>query len=897
MDEASGQTGAIFKDRIIQLAALAEGAEQSRTLVEAMPDAVFIQIDHTIVFTNPSCLRLFRAEIAQQILGRDSRTLIHPEYLAAFEARIEECRSSGKATRSTESVFVAFDGSSVDIEAIAIPIVWNGAPAIEILAGDITKRKQAQMTSQTWLRRLELAEKAGLRLGWWDWDAGTNTVEWSDETYRQFGYTRAEFSGRVEDATARIHPDDRARVEGAIRRVISGGQEYAEQYRVLRPDGTVRWIDAHGVMVRTGSLHMLGIGVDITELKHTQQLLQESEGKYRLLLNSTAEAIFGLDLEGNCTFCNPSLLRQLRYDDCEQLLGKNIQTLIHNKRGDGSPCPEGECEIFGDTRELRPGQVTEEVLWRSDGTNFYADCWSYPMSNAGGIVGSVVSFIDISDRKAAEQKLRKSEERYRELFENATYGIYRSRTDGTFVDANPALVTMLGYTSREELLTRNLNYDVYEDPNERQALLNAYPRGGRISGYEVNWKRKDGSIIAIRMSGGLVSGEDGLPGYYDVIAEDITARRTLEAQFRQAQKMETVGLLAGGISHDFNNLLSVILGNVELLLETKQDKKQQNYGDQIKKAAWRASQLTRQLLAFSRKQVLYPTILNLNTVVHDVGQILQRLIGDDIQIVKCLETSLGCARADRGQIEQILMNLVTNARDAMPDGGKIIVRTQNEELGEKELARYPYVKTGPYVHLSVTDTGVGMTDEVCRRVFEPFFTTKDMGRGTGLGLATVYGIVKQSLGYVWVTSTVGMGSTFDVYLPRLDDVAAPHWSGEEERGACPRGTETIFVVEDDEPLRRVLCESLIDSGYTVLQAGRGDDAIKLARNHAGTIPLILSDVVLPDMYGPRLSAGCKPFIPKSKPSTSPDTRTFRWRNSSSPTGVCCSRSRYREAIS
>lgn len=864
MDEASEQGSAILEDRIILLAALAEGAEQSRTLVEAFPDAILIQVEHTIVFINPSCLRLFRAEAAQQILGRDVSTVIHPEYLAAFQARIEGCYSSGTASPSAESVLLACDGSSVDIDAVAIPIVWNGAPAIEVVARDITKRKQSEMAVQNWQRRLELAQKAGLRLGWWDWDAGANTVEWSDETYRQFGYTRAEFSGRVEDATTRIHPNDRLRVEGAIQKVIAGGQEYAEQYRVLRPDGTIRWIDAHGVMVRTGSVHMLGIGVDITELKHTQQLLQESEGKYRLLLNSTAEAIFGLDLQGKCTFCNPALLRQLRYEDSEELLGKNMHAVIHHTRADGRPYPEEQCEIYAALREGRAGQVTEEVLWRSDGTNFPADYWSYPMCNASGIVGSVVSFIDISDRKAAEQKLRKSEERYRELFENATYGIYRSRPDGSFVDANPALVNMLGYSSREELLKVNLNHDIYEDPNERQSLLHAYPQGGRINGYEVNWKRKDSKIIAVRMSGGVVCGEDGLPSYYDVIAEDITARRNLEAQFRQAQKMETVGLLAGGISHDFNNLLSVILGNAELLLETKQDQKQQNYGDQIKKAAWRAAQLTRQLLAFSRKQVLYPTILNLNTVVHDVGQILQRLIGDDIQIVKCLETCLGSVRADRGQIEQILMNLVTNARDAMPNGGKVIVRTRNVELGPNELARYPYARIGPYVCLSVTDTGVGMTKEVSERVFEPFFTTKAMGHGTGLGLATVYGIVKQSVGYIWVTSTVGMGTTFDIYLPRLDEVAAPHWSGEEAHGAYPRGTETILVLEDEEPLRQVLCESLVANGYIVLQAGRGDDAIKIARNHAGTIPLILSDVVLPDMYGPSIVAKVQALHPEAK---------------------------------
>jgi two-component system cell cycle sensor histidine kinase/response regulator CckA len=251
--------------------------------------------------------------------------------------------------------------------------------------------------------------------------------------------------------------------------------------------------------------------------------------------------------------------------------------------------------------------------------------------------------------------------------------------------------------------------------------------------------------------------------------------------------------------------------------------------------------------------VLYPTILNLNTVVHDVGQVLQHLIGEDVQIVKGLDTNLGSVRADRGQIEQILMNLATNARDAMPNGGKFIIRTENGEL-PNEAASYPYAKSGPYVHLSVTDTGFGMTDEISQRIFEPFFTTKGLGHGTGLGLATVYGIVKQSVGYIWVSSGVSEGTTFDLYLPRLDEEAPPYVNEPEARREHPRGTETILLLEDEEPLRQVMCESLIASGYIVLQAGRGDQAIALARQYNGAIPLIISDLVLPDMNGPSVVA-------------------------------------------
>ena len=264
--------------------------------------------------------------------------------------------------------------------------------------------------------------------------------------------------------------------------------------------------------------------------------------------------------------------------------------------------------------------------------------------------------------------------------------MFWSKPDGALLDVNPAMVAMFGYGSRDELLKQNLDCDIYEDEFARRSILESYGPSERVEGVEVNWQRKDGKTIVVRISGNLVREKNGSIDHYEVIAEDITERRCLEEQLRQSQKMEAVGLLAGGISHDFNNLLGVILGNAELLLETKQSEKQQQHAEQIKKASGRAAQLTRQLLAFSRKQVLYPTVLNLNTVVADMGKLLQRLIGEDIQIVTESQANLGSIRADRGQVEQILMNLATNARDAMPSGGTLSIRTENSELGDEIVA-------------------------------------------------------------------------------------------------------------------------------------------------------------------------------------------------------------------
>jgi PAS domain S-box-containing protein len=604
-------------------------------------------------------------------------------------------------------------------------------------------------------------------------------------------------------------------------------------------------------------------GIDVTRLKKAQQSGRESEEKYLLLLNSVAEGIYGLDLEGRCTFCNPACLRLLGYQAPEELLGRNMHALVHHTRADGTPYCEEDSQIYAAVREGEPSHVAEAVQWRADGTSFLATYWSHPVHKSGILVGAVVSFLDISEQRRTEQALRESEEKYRELVENATYGIYRSNREGDFLDVNSALVAMLGYSSKSELMTRNLNSDIYENPADRVSTLAMYETSGRVDSAEVNWKRKDGRTIFVRVSGRQVCRKDGQV-HFEVIAEDTTQRRSVEKQLLQGQKMEAVGLLAGGISHDFNNHLSVILGNADLLLEKVQSDELQHYAEEIKLATQRAAQLTRQLLAFSRKQVLYPTLLDLNAVASDVVKMLQRLIGEDVQIVIDGATNLGAVRADRGQVEQILMNLATNARDAMPHGGQFTLRTENTELGSDDVARYPYVRSGRYVRLSARDTGVGMSEQVRAHAFEPFFTTKAPGKGTGLGLATTYGIVKQGGGYIWVSSAPGTGTTFDLYLPLVDEKVPPLVGRLNAQGECPRGTETILVLEDEEPLRAVTCKFLTAGGYSVLQAGRSDQAIRVAGQHQGPIHLMISDVILPDMSGPLAVARVQALHPETK---------------------------------
>jgi len=468
------------------------------------------------------------------------------------------------------------------------------------------------------------------------------------------------------------------------------------------------------------------------------------------------------------------------------------------------------------------------------------------------------------DRKRNEQALRRSEVRYRSLVQTAVYGIYRSSLEGRFLDVNPALIGMLGYNSALEILALDPQEDVFVDPSEYTRVVDEFRRTGRMDGFEARWKRKDGGIITVRISGRAVAGGDEPADVLEAIAEDITARRLLEDQFRQAQKMEAVGRLAGGIAHDFNNLLMVISGYTEVLLD------QLTVGhplhakvEAIQQASDRATTLTRQLLAFSRKQLLELKVIDVNAIVTDMERLLRPLIGEDIELTTSLAPSVGCTRADAGQLEQVIMNLVVNAKDAMLGGGKICIRTESVTLDESYRPENTFIKNGPYVMISVSDNGQGMDRETQARIFEPFFTTKEKGKGTGLGLSTVYGIIKQSGGYVFVQSELDRGTTFTIYFPRVDEPSEAH--GELPVSlAAAGGTETVLLVEDEDSVRQLVRETLESRGYRVLEAGNGQAALTVAANHPGPIHLVITDVVMPGLNGHELVQQLLPARPAIK---------------------------------
>jgi len=470
----------------------------------------------------------------------------------------------------------------------------------------------------------------------------------------------------------------------------------------------------------------------------------------------------------------------------------------------------------------------------------------------GDIVGVIGVALDNTERRVAERALRLSEESYRSLIEGAPHGICLTTASGEFLQVNRAMAEMLGYESEQELLVRSIRRDIFVEPDQSDRFHVQLQDENHCQGFECAWRPQQGKTIVVSLGGRSVRDVTGEISYLEIVAENVTERKQLEDQLRQAQKMQAIGQLAGGVAHDFNNLLTAILGYCELLLADL-DPNDPHRADiaEIQKAGVSAAGLTRQLLAFSRKQIIEPTLLDLNVVVADMRAMLGRLIGEDVKVVLGLGPGLAPVKADRGQVEQIVLNLAVNARDAMPRGGTLTIETANVELDENYPKTHLAVRPGSYVALTLTDTGTGMTRQVQTRLFEPFFTTKALGKGTGLGLATVHGIVARSGGSVNVYSEVGRGTSFKVYFPRADAaeivVEAP------PPVAPPRaGTQTVLVVDDEEGLRELAKRLLQRQGYTVLTAANADEALQLFERNA-SIDVLLTDVVMPGASGPELT--------------------------------------------
>ncbi|HYM79186.1 MAG TPA: PAS domain S-box protein [Candidatus Dormibacteraeota bacterium] len=700
-----------------------------------------------------------------------------------------------------------------------------------------------------------------------------------------------------------LHPEDRP--HALLEDSWEEGRLFQIDYRMRSQDGREVWVRDEAAIVRdphTGKRLTRGLLIDITEKKGAEQALRRREDNYRMFVAQSSEGIFRQDLDAPVPIdlpedelihrvihdsymaeCNEAMAKMYGLSSPNDLLGKRLTELL---------LPDDPHNIELTREYIRSGfrvveRESHEVDVQGNAKVFLNSMFGVVEQGklvcTWGIQRDITERLKAEDaRRTAEEALRQSEERYRVFVSQSSEGIYRTEHDppvpvdlpleeqiarslssGYLAECNDAMARMYGFQHATELVgTRLSQLLIADDPVTKEFMETFIRSGYRIRDWESHERDAQGRTKVFRNTmAGVVEG--GCLVRTWGIQRDVTERMHLEEQLRNAQQLEAIGRLAGGVAHDFNNILSIIMGHGELLLMTAgADERTRNGVEQIRRAADRAASLTQQLLAFSRKQVLQPKLLDLNETVADVQKMLSRVIGEDIELIAKLHPSLMTVKADPGQVEQVLMNLAVNARDAMPQGGKLAMETSNIEIsaeGGRDLDLAP----GRYAMLKVTDTGHGMDATTLSHVFEPFFTTKTVGKGTGLGLATVYGIVKQSGGSIQVESEAGRGTSFRIYLPATEGSGRT----QTEQAAVQKvagGSETILIAEDEPDLRELTRIFLEGYGYKVLEAASADQAIQTAEKSADPIHLLLTDVIMPGMSGRQLAERILSKRPQTK---------------------------------
>ncbi len=574
--------------------------------------------------------------------------------------------------------------------------------------------------------------------------------------------------------------------------------------------------------------------------RQAEEWLCESEDRYRDLVQHSSDLVCTHDLEGKILSVNPAATRFSGYSE-DELLSMNLRDLLDPEVRDQFENYLVEIQAKGAAKGsmLVQSKSGERRLWEYNNSLRTRD-------DAVAIVRGTAR--DITERKLAEEALLRKTNELSDFIEHASVGMHWVGPDGTILWVNQAELNIVGYT-REEYIGHNIA-EFHVGQSLVQQMMERLNRGETLHDFDVRLRRKDGSIRHVLLNSSAFY-EDGKLIHFRCFTHDITERREAEQMLRQAQKVEAIGQLAGGVAHDFNNIMMAITGYCELLLlKTAPTDPLQAFVLEMQKAANRGTSLTRQLLAFSRKQILEPKVLNLNDVIKNMEGMLRRLVRENIELKLSLNEGLGHVKADPGQFEQVIMNLAINASDAMPTGGTLKIETSNVTFNQSFEMDTAIIQPGNHIMISVKDSGTGMDEAVRAHIFEPFFTTKEQGKGTGLGLATVYGIVKQTEGYIFVESAPGHGTTFTIYLPR--------WEGQEEpavtTGAVravglPKGSGSILLVDDNDSVRTAVAAFLEISGYRVLQAANGRQALDVSRGYSDGIDLVITDVVMPQMGG------------------------------------------------
>jgi len=904
--------------------ALFDSEQRYRNLVENAPDVIFtLAPDGTITSLNPA-FETITGWSRSEWLGKAFTAILRPDDLSRG---LEFFRSvlKGEKTAPFELGALGESGDYLTAEFTVTPQTQDGSVmGVLGIARDITDRKRAEEALKKSEERFRMAAESSSDLIY-EWDI-KERVDWFGKIDELLGYAPNEFPRTFEAWTNSVHPDDRDRVITAVKNHLEKSEPYDIEYRVRRKDSTYNYWWVRGTAVRDekgNPYRWVGAVTDITERKRAEEMLGASEERYRTLFEGAAEGILVADIESKqFKYVNPATCRILGYT-VEELTRLSL-TDIHPKealdyvvaefeaqaRGEKTLSPEIPClrkdgsviytsiataPVVIDGHKCNVGFFTdvtdrkraEESLKQSEENARQFAQENAIMAEIGRIISSTLNIDEI----------------YESFSEEVKKIIPFDRIVINFIDTEKGTVKNV-YMAGKELRDRNVK-DVYplegsgnaemvrtkstlliqtEDFSEFKdrfpMLWSTFQAGfrsimnvplfskGKIIGGLLLRSRKPYAYTNedVRLAERVGSQVAGAIANAQLYTERIQAekeREALQEQLRQSQKMEAIGRLAGGVAHDFNNILTVIKGYSQLsLTEMKREDPLRENIEEIKKSADRAADLTRQLLAFSRRQVMEMKVLDLNDLLRNLDKMLHRVIGEDIELATILEENLGRVKTDPGQIEQVIMNLAVNARDAMSKGGKLTIETANVDLDQAYARAHVAVKPGPYVMISASDTGVGMPPEIRDRIFEPFFTTKEKGKGTGLGLSTVYGIVKQSGGNIWVYSEPEKGTTFKIYLPRVDE---PFEELKEKlvKEELPRGNETILIVEDEEDVLRLAGRILSRQGYHVLEASSGEEALKVCKKKKEPFHLLLTDVVMPQMSGrqleEQLSRVCQDF--------------------------------------
>jgi len=835
--------------------ALRESEEKLRAILDNSPIAIWCFDGEKYSYLSEEWYRYTGQDPTLPLTVDRWIELVHPNDLEKA-GRIWEEHWKTKTAHDNYFRLKGANGEYRRIHCQAIPI-FDKEGVFQHFQGfnfDVTNRKLAEDKLLESEAKLSKAQQM-THVGSWNWNIVKNKISWSDELYRIVGLSPQQFDANYEAYLQCIHPDDLEFFKNVTKKVLSDKKSYTAEYRIVRPNDDVRTVQELGevtVDANGDPINLFGTVQDLTERKHEEE-------QYRTIIQTTIDGFWIVDTKGRLLDVNNAACMMLGYQR-EELLEMQISDL------DVSETPDEIADhIQKSIKQVYDSFETRHR--RKDGTIIDVQI-NLQYSNLRG--GVFISFIrDISEEKRSERTLRESEERFRTVADFTYDWESWIAPDGKYIYISPSCERTTGYSVEEFFENPGLFLEIVH-PDDRESVsvhvkshMDKEGTGGHHIDFRITTREDDIRWISHYCL--PVYDEDGKWLGIRSSNRDITDRIKLAEQLAQAQKMEGIGRLAGGVAHDFNNLLVSIMGHADLaLMSLAEDDPLRRRLKEIKGGGKRAASLTRQLLAFSRKQILQPVVLDLNALITGFVKMLERLIGEDMELETFLTSGLRLLKADPGQMEQIIMNLVVNARDAMPDGGKLTIETVNTVL-DKDYAREHDVsmQPGPYVMLGVSDTGMGMDDKTKSLIFEPFFTTKEVGKGTGLGLSTVYGIVKQSGGYIWVYSEPGQGTTFKIYLPVAEGEAVSR----KEKEISPErltGSETILIVEDDDKTRNLVCEILEPQGYSILEAQNGIEALRVSESHGGQIHLMIADVVMPKMGGRELAEHLRPLRPDLK---------------------------------